>query len=61
MIPFDIRHNGNCEVCGEFSTDLLHIFAYGYDTYACPKCRDEIQKRIRRRYITAGEHTEPAE
>ncbi len=57
----DIWHNGHCEMCGEFSTDLFHMVAFGYDSHLCPKCRMMVQDRIRRRYLTAGEHTEPAE
>lgn len=61
-IPAEVpRRNGHCEMCGEFCGELFHIVAYGYDNFVCEKCRRKIQERIKRRYMTAGEHTEPAE
>lgn len=59
--PGEIGKRGYCEVCMEFSEKLTHIIAYGYDTFACPKCQLRIRERIRKRYLIAGEHTEPAE
>lgn len=61
LTPGDIGKRGHCEMCAEFSMELVHIVAYGYDTFVCPKCQLRIQERIRRRYLIAGEHTEPAE
>lgn len=61
IAPGDIGRDGFCQMCGEWSRELFRILAYGIDSFVCRKCRKRVQDRIRRRYLTAGEHTEPAE
>lgn len=63
---------GMCEQCGKNSEELRYIhmagdmfvFLPGYASYGiwiCPECKKKNEERIKKRYRTAGEHTEPAE
>ena len=53
--------SGHCAICWKWSEHLNFIAALGYDVWVCPECERKTMDRIKRRYMTAGEHTEPAE
>jgi hypothetical protein len=32
-----------CDACGELKYGCVDLIAYGLDTHACPKCRNEAE------------------
>jgi ribosome-binding protein aMBF1 (putative translation factor) len=59
-----VRTDGDgwrCEFCGKKAERLKHLDELGHDEWVCPECEQRIRERIRRKYIMAGEQTEPVE
>lgn len=55
-----------CEQCFKRCEDLRYVYISmpGFDAdglWLCPECKKNVEARIKKRYRTAGEHTEPAE
>lgn len=53
---------GSCQLCGKHYRDDLRILAVGdFIGWACPECFKDLQYCMERRFVNAGEMTEPAE
>ena len=52
---------GMCQFCGRRTEKLKQCSSLQIDLWVCAACEKRIREKIRRRYIMAGEQTEPAE
>lgn len=52
---------GTCELCGGHNRQLKILVIYDFIGWACRQCIDQLSESIPRRYVAAGEHTEPTE
>lgn len=52
---------GECELCGARNRQLRILVLCDYIGWSCPQCIDQVGKSIPRRYVSAGEETEPIE
>lgn len=59
--PAGAGRSGLCEYCGEASEALELVRMDEFDLLVCAKCGKRLRERIRKKYLIAGEHTEPAE
>lgn len=54
-----------CDICGKKTDQPLTgagwMAVYGVPVAMCEECNRETLRRIRKRYMIVGEHTEPAE
>jgi hypothetical protein len=48
-------------MCGRHNQQLRILVVADFIGWACQICLDQIGKSIPRRYVSAGEHTEPTE
>lgn len=56
------RMKGSCQLCGKHYQDDLRIMAIAdFIGWVCPECFRQLKDSMERRYIDAGERTEPAE
>ena len=58
-------YEGICDLCGRQSGELVLgagcMAMYGFPVHVCPECNRRMTEQVRRRYMMAGEQTEPAE
>lgn len=52
---------GTCELCGSHNRKLRILAFSDYVGWTCEQCIDQIGKSQLRRYVSAGEETEPCE
>ncbi len=52
---------GTCELCGGHNRELRILVLHDFIGWACPQCIDQVGSCIPRRYVSAGEQTEPTE
>lgn len=52
---------GTCEMCGGHNRQLRMLVVADFIGWACPQCIDQIGRSIPRRFVAAGEQTEPIE
>ena len=57
----DPRRHKNCELCGKTGGELRMLVAEDFIGWACGECRQQLQECQVRRYMPAGEQTEPGE
>ena len=52
---------GKCELCGGHNRELRILVLTDFIGWACGECIDQVGKSVPRRYVSAGEETEPIE
>ena len=52
---------GTCELCGGHNRQLRILVLWDYIGWTCPECIDQVSQSQTRRFVAAGEHTEPTE
>lgn len=52
---------GTCELCGGHSRELRILVLTDFIGWTCPECFKDLQYCMERRFVNAGEMTEPAE
>lgn len=52
---------GTCELCGGRNRSLWMLFLGDYQGWTCAECIEQVQQSQQRRFVPAGEHSEPAE
>ena len=58
----EIVGKGTCQLCGKHYQDDLRIMAIAdFIGWVCPECFRQLKDSMERRFIDAGERTEPAE
>ena len=57
----DPRRNGKCELCGGHRRELRIMAQADFIGWACEECRRQLRECQVRRYLPAGEETEPGE
>lgn len=56
------KARGTCQMCGKHYQDDLRIMAIAdFIGWVCPECFRQLKDSMERRFIDAGERTEPAE
>lgn len=59
--PPEIPKHGTCEMCGKPDQSLWMLYIGDYVGWTCSECIEQVSKSQQRRYMPAGEHTEPGE
>lgn len=57
----DARLTGTCQLCGGHGRELRILAVDDFLGWACEQCRREIGMSLPRRFVSAGEETEPGE
>ena len=52
---------GTCEMCGGHNRQLRMLIVADFIGWACGQCIDQVGMSVPRRYVSAGEQTEPTE
>lgn len=50
-----------CQLCGKETTVCFMLFLGDWQGLACPECIQQVMDSQERRFVPAGEHTEPGE
>ena len=55
------RRIGTCRLCGGHNRELRIVIVADFWDWACEQCARQVAESLPRRYVPAGEETEPNE